>query len=286
MLLAVDVGNTNIVPGVFAPDGRLVGDWRWATDNARMPDEYAALLDWALREAGVARGAIRDVVLSSVVPPLTATFRELARTYLGVEPLVVGAGMRTDVPLRVDVPEEVGADRIANVLAVKRLYRVPAIVVDFGTATNFDVVSADGEFLGGAFAPGIQTALEGLASRAARLRSIELRAPTAAIGKNTAECMRAGVVYGYVALVEGLVARIAAELGGPRPLVVATGGLAPLIQAQTAIVDVLDPHLTLHGLRFLYELNRELAAVGGQSSATGRGLTQDGRPGGSRGAPR
>ncbi|HLH21168.1 MAG TPA: type III pantothenate kinase [Chloroflexota bacterium] len=257
MLLAVDVGNTNIVPGVFASDGRLVADWRWATDNARMADEYAALLGWALADAAIARSAISGVVLSSVVPPLTNTFRELARRYLGVEPLVVGAGVRTDVPLCVEAPEEVGADRIANALAVKRLYRVPAIVVDFGTATNFDVVSAAGEFLGGAFAPGIQTGLEGLASRAARLRTIELRAPGQAIGKNTVGCMQAGLVYGYVALVEGLVARIAAELGGPRPLVVATGGLAPLIAAETPAIDVLAPDLTLQGLRLVYELNQE-----------------------------
>jgi type III pantothenate kinase len=257
MLLAVDVGNTNIVPGVFAPDGRLVADWRWATDNARMADEYAALLGWALADANVARTALDGMVLSSVVPPLTHTFCELARRHLGIEPLVVSAQVRTDVPLCVDAPDEVGADRIANALAVKRLYRVPAIVVDFGTATNFDVVSADGEFLGGAFAPGIQTALEGLASRAARLRTIELRAPGQAIGKNTAACMQAGLVYGYVALVEGLVARIAAELAGPRPLVVATGGLAPLIGAETTIIDVLAPDLTLQGLRLLYELNRE-----------------------------
>ena len=255
MLLAVDVGNTNIVPGVFAQHGRVVADWRWATDNARMPDEYAALLGWGLAEAGIARGALRGVVLASVVPPLTSTFCELARSHLGQDPLVVDASIRTDVPLRVDSPEEVGADRIANALAVKRRHRVPAIVVDFGTATNFDVVSAAGEFLGGAFAPGIQVAVEGLASRAARLRTVGLRAPGTAIGKNTADCMRAGVVYGYVGLVEGLVARIAAELD-TRPLVVATGGLAPLILAETTAIDVYDAHLTLHGLRLLYELNR------------------------------
>ncbi|HEY7064184.1 MAG TPA: type III pantothenate kinase [Chloroflexota bacterium] len=269
MLLAVDVGNTNIVPGVFAPDGRLVADWRWETDNARMADEYAALLSWSLADVGIARGTITGMVLSSVVPPLTTTFRELARRYLGVAPLVVSARVRTDVPLRVDAPDEVGADRIANALAVKRLYQVPAIVVDFGTATNFDVVSAAGEFLGGAFAPGIQTALEGLASRAARLRTIELRAPGRAIGTNTPACMQAGLVYGYVALVEGLVARIAAELGGPRPLVVATGGLAPLIAAETRAIDVLAPDLTLQGLRLLYELNEPSAVSSQQSGVSG-----------------
>lgn len=278
MLLAVDVGNTNIVPGVFGPDGTLVADWRWATDAARMPDEYAALLGWALADAGIAREDIAGVVLCSVVPQLTTTFCDLARNYLGVEPLVVGTGLRTDVPLRVDVPDEVGADRIANVLAVKRLHRVPAIVVDFGTATNFDVVSADGEFLGGAFAPGIQTALDGLASRAARLRTIALHAPVAAIGTNTAECMRAGVVYGYVGLVEGLVARIAAEMDGPRPLVVATGGLAPLIAAETSVIDVLDPNLTLHGLRFLYELNQPALAASGPGADSRRRLASNGKP--------
>jgi type III pantothenate kinase len=255
MLLAVDVGNTNIVSGVFAPDGRLAASWRWATDNARMPDEYAALLGWSLADAGISRGAIAGVVLSSVVPPLTTTFGELARGYLRQEPLVVSARIRTEVPLLVDTPDEVGADRIANVLAVKHRHRVPAIVVDFGTATNFDVISARGEFLGGVFAPGLETGLAGLTSRAARLRSIELRAPSVTIGKNTADCMRAGVVYGYVGLVEGLLARIAAELG-ERPLVVATGGLAPLIVAETTAIDVLDPDLTLHGLRLLYDLNR------------------------------
>lgn len=265
MLLAVDVGNTNIVAGVFAPDASLAASWRWATDHARMPDEYAALLGWSLADAGLSRHALSGVVLCSVVPPLTKTFRELAENYLHLEPLVVGPHLRTDLPLLVDNPDEVGADRIANVLAVKQRHRVPAIVVDFGTATNFDVVSADGAFVGGAFAPGIQTALEGLASRAARLRSIEPRAPRAAIGKNTVDCMQSGLVYGYVGLVEGLLTRIVAELGGPRPLVVATGGLAPLIVAETQAIDVFDPDLTLHGLRLLHALNRPTAVLSAES---------------------
>ena len=157
MLLAIDVGNTNIVLGVFAPDGRLVADWRWSTDHGRMADEYAVLLTGSLREMDLVRGDVRGIVLASVVPPLTTTFRELAQRYFACEPLVVHAGLRTDVPLRVDAPEEVGADRIANALAVKRLHGAPAIVVDFGTATNFDVVSAAGEFIGGAIAPGLLT---------------------------------------------------------------------------------------------------------------------------------
>jgi type III pantothenate kinase len=265
MLLAIDVGNTNIVLGVFAPDGRLVADWRWSTDHGRMADEYAVLLTGSLREVDLVRRDVRGIVLASVVPPLTTTFRELAQRYFDCEPLMVHAGLRTDVPLRVDVPEDVGADRIANALAVKRLHGAPAIVVDFGTATNFDVVSAAGEFVGGAIAPGLLTSLEGLASRAARLRSIEVRAPASAIGRNTPDCMRAGLVLGYVGLVEGLVARITAELG-QRPTVVATGGLAPLIAAQTAVIDVYDEHLTLQGLRMLYELNAP-AAVGGTDGA-------------------
>jgi type III pantothenate kinase len=269
MLLAIDVGNTNIVLGVFASDGHLVADWRWATDYARMADEYAVLLTGSLREVDLVRGDVRGIVLASVVPPLTTTFRELAQRYFDCEPLVVHAGLRTDVPLRVDVPDEVGADRIANALAVKRLHGAPAIVVDFGTATNFDVVSAAGEFVGGAIAPGLLTSLEGLASRAARLRSIEVRAPGSAIGRNTPDCMRAGLVLGHVGLVEGLVARITAELG-QRPTVVATGGLAPLMAAQTAVIDVYDEHLTLQGLRMLYELNAPAALGGGDGAVAGR----------------
>jgi type III pantothenate kinase len=274
MLLAIDVGNTNIVLGVFAPDGRLVADWRWSTDHGRMADEYAVLLTGSLREVDLVRGDVRGIVLASVVPPLTTTFRELAQRYFACEPLVVHAGLRTDVQLRVDAPEEVGADRIANALAVKRLHGAPAIVVDFGTATNFDVVSAAGEFIGGAIAPGLLTSLEGLASRAARLRSIEVRAPASAIGRNTPDCMRAGLVLGYVGLVEGLVARITAELG-QRPTVVATGGLAPLIAAQTRVIDVYDEHLTLQGLRMLYELNGPAAAAGGDGAVAGQTALAD-----------
>lgn len=267
MLLAVDVGNTNVDAGVFDADGTLRGDWRWASDATRTPDEYAALLGWGLAEAGLHRDALDGMVLASVVPTLTTTFAALARNYLRREPLVVNARLHSGVALEVDTPDEVGADRIANVVAVTRLYRVPAVVVDFGTATNFDVVSATGAFLGGAFAPGIQTAFDGLAQRAARLRSVDLRPPGTAIARNTADCMRAGLLYGYVGLVEGLVARISAELGA-KPLVVATGGLAPLVTAETTIIDVVDHYLTLRGLHLLYGLNTPAGAgADGQRAA-------------------
>ncbi|HLI25938.1 MAG TPA: type III pantothenate kinase [Chloroflexota bacterium] len=259
MLLAIDVGNTNVAAGVFDTHGVLRAHWRWASDAGRTADEYGALLAWGLGEAGLPRAALDGVVLGSVVPALTTTFTALAHTYLHRPPLVVNGLVRTGIPLAVDTPAEVGADRLANALAVARLYGTPAVVVDFGTTTNFDVVDADGAFLGGAFAPGVQTAAESLASRAARLRSVELRAPGTAIGRNTADCMRAGLLYGYVGLVEGLVARIAGELGA-RPLVVATGGLAPLIVAETRVFDLYDPHLTLRGLRLLYLLNTRPAA--------------------------
>jgi type III pantothenate kinase len=259
MLLAIDVGNTNVAAGVFDAHGVLRAHWRWASDAGRTADEYGALLTWGLSDAGLSRAALDGVVLGSVVPALTTTFTALAHTYLHRAPLVVNGLVRTGIPLAVDTPAEVGADRLANALAVARLYGTPAVVVDFGTTTNFDVVDADGAFLGGAFAPGVQTAAESLASRAARLRSVELRAPGTAIGRNTADCMRAGLLYGYVGLVEGLVARIAGELG-LQPLVVATGGLAPLIVAETRVFDLYDPHLTLRGLRLLYLLNTRPAA--------------------------
>ncbi|MBX5491589.1 MAG: type III pantothenate kinase [Chloroflexi bacterium] len=258
MLLAIDVGNTNVAAGVFDAHGVLQAHWRWASDAGRTADEYGALLAWGLSEAGLERTSLSGVVLGSVVPALTTTFSTLAHTYLHRVPLVINGLVQTGIPLAVDTPEEVGADRIANALAVARLYGTPAVVVDFGTTTNFDVVAPDGAFLGGAFAPGIQTASESLARRAARLRSVDLRAPGRAIGRNTADCMRAGLLYGYVGLVEGLLARIAAELGA-QPLVVATGGLAPLIVAETKLFDLYDPHLTLRGLRLLYFLNTQPA---------------------------
>lgn len=253
MLLAVDVGNTNTKLGVF--DGaELRASWRWATDASRLTDEYGAQLGWLLEHAEISPAGIGRVVLSSVVPQLTGTFQQVARHYLGCEALNVGAGLNLGLELSVDNPREVGADRIANALAAKTLHRVPAIVVDFGTATNFDVVSAQGNFIGSCFAPGLQSSVDGLLARAARLQRFDLVAPARTIGTNTIMCLQAGTIFGYVGLVEGLIRRIERELG-ETALVIGTGGQVETIAAETDAIKVIDPHLTLQGLRLLGELN-------------------------------
>ncbi|MBM2811424.1 MAG: coaX [Chloroflexi bacterium] len=253
MLLAVDVGNTDVKVGVF--DGeRLCGSWRWASDRARTSDEYAAQLIWALDHAELSSDAIDRMVLCSVVPALGSTFAQLAGRYLHVDPLVVSSRINTGVPLSVDNPAEVGGDRIANALAAVRLYGAPSIVVDFGTATNFDVMSSDGAFVGGSFAPGLLTSVDGLVQRAARLQRFDLVAPERAIGTNTVACLQSGAIFGYVALVEGLVARIKGELGCDA-VVVGTGGLVEIIAGQTSAIGVVDHDLTLKGLRLLADLN-------------------------------
>lgn len=253
MLLAVDVGNTGIKLGVFNGD-RIYRAWRWSTDRARMADEYAAQLAWALSMDDLAPAAIRRTVLCSVVPQVTTTFRQLAERYLGGEVLVVNSSINTGVRLQVDNPREVGGDRIANAVAASRLHGEPAIVVDFGTATNFDVISGEGAFLGGCFAPGIQTAIDGLMSRAALLQRFDLVAPPNVIGTNTVACLQSGTVYGYVGLVEGLIQRIRRELPGD-PCVIGTGGLVDVVAEHTDIFDAVDRELTLHGLRILADLN-------------------------------
>jgi type III pantothenate kinase len=271
MLLAVDVGNTDIKLGVFA-GSELRGTWRWATDRARMADEYAAYLGWLLAHHELSFSAIDRVVLSSVVPSLTATFQQLSRRYFDLEPLYVSANLPIGIRLAVDNPQEVGGDRIANAVAAIKLHGGPAIVVDFGTATNFDVVSADGAFVGGSFAPGLLTALEGLLSRAARLQRFDLVAPGRAIGTNTVACLQSGTIYGYVALVEGLVARITSELGAD-PLVIGTGGLVDVIAAETRAISLVDRDLTLKGLRLIAD-GPELASgerAGGEPRAASPG---------------
>jgi type III pantothenate kinase len=254
MLLAIDIGNTNIVIGAY--DGtRLLASWRIASDVQRQTDEYAVLLRGLCELRGIGLAHVRGVVLACVVPPLTETFRTLARQYLRVEPLVVEPGIRTGVRVRVDNPREVGADRIVNALAAQQLYGTPAIVIDLGTATTFDAVSAEGDYLGGAIAPGILVALEALVGRTSRLQRIELARPKTAIGRNTVAAMQSGLLFGYVGLVEGLIDRFQQELGGSAK-VIATGGLAHLIAAETPKIQVINPELTLEGLRLIYELNR------------------------------
>lgn len=251
-LLAVDVGNTNIVIGTYQGE-RLIDQWRISTVHDRTEDELAVVIDGLLAQGESGIADIDAMVLGSVVPPLTLAFTRLAAKH-HIALLTIGPGIKTGVRLRIDNPTEVGADRIANTLAAHRRYGGPCVIVDFGTSTNLDVVSEEGDFLGGAFAPGLEVAAESLFGRASRLFRVPLTAPRDAIGKNTVDCLRSGIVFGYVGLIEGLVARIVAELPA-KPKVIATGGLATMIAPLTKTIEMVDDDLTLEGLRMLWELN-------------------------------
>jgi len=254
MLLAIDIGNTDTTLGVFDND-KLRATWHIATSIHRRTDEYAALILNLLHHQGLDTTDIKEAVICSVVPPLLATFDELFKRYCQISPLVVEAGIKTGVSIRADNPREVGADRIVNAAAVHHLYGGPAIVADFGTATTFDVVSKAGDYLGGAIAPGIVTATESLFMQAAKLPRVELARPKRAIGTDTVTAMQSGIVFGYVGLVEGMVARLKQELG-EKSRVVATGGYADLIAKETAVIDEVNPNLTLIGLRLIYLMNK------------------------------
>ena len=260
MLLVIDVGNTNIVLGVYQGE-ELLAYWRAASDSSRMADEYAMLLYDLFKQKGLIPDLVRAIVVSSVVPPLTTTFEELSRRYFGIRPIVVGPGIKTGIRIVYDNPKEVGADRIVNALAAYRLYGGPCIVLDFGTATTFDAISRDGDYLGGAIAPGVIVATEALVQHAAKLPRVELVRPKSAIGKNTVASMQSGIIFGYVGLVEGLIKRFKQELGPAR--VIATGGLADLIARETPMIDLVDDKLTLHGLRMIYELNKGTEGASG-----------------------
>ena len=253
MLLALDVGNTHTTIGVFR-ERQILRRWRLSTVRDRTVDELGILLRQLCEWAEIPPGEISGVVVGSVVPPLDASLRAAVSTYLHAQPLFVTPGIDSGMPLKVETPLELGADRLCNSVAAFAEYGGPCVVVDFGTATTWDVVSEKGEFLGGVIAPGLEIAAEALVSRAAKLPRIELAAPPRVIGKGTVDSMQAGLVYGYVGLVEGLTKRVLDEMGGGR--VVATGGLAPVIARYTKIFDAVDDDLTLKGLRLLWERNR------------------------------
>jgi type III pantothenate kinase len=253
MLLCIDVGNTNIVFGVYA-DQQLIAHWRVATDSQKMPDEYGLQTLGFLQRVGVTPQDITGICMASVVPPVTDLMLEMLAEYVGQRPLVVGAGVRTGVAVRYDAPRDVGADRIVNAAAAYRLYGGPACIVDLGTATTFDALSEQGDYLGGAIAPGIRLGAEALFARTAKLPRIDLRRPPKAIGANTVDAMRSGILFGYVGLVEGMVGRFRQELG-PEMRVIATGGLAEIIAAETSVIEHIEPWLTLKGLRIIYQLN-------------------------------
>ena len=254
MLLCIDIGNTNITLGLY--QGETLGPrWRLATDHDRMPDEFALQVLGLLQMAGLSPTDVDGAAVASVVPPLTGKWLDVCRTSLRCEPLVVDAGVRTGVRVRYDDPKAVGADRVVDAVAAFRMYGGPAIVVDFGTATTFDAISADGDYLGGAIAPGIGIAAEALFSRAAKLTRVEITRPPAAIGRNTTHSIQSGLLFGNVGLVEGMVDRFRRELGG-QAKVIGTGGLAELIARETPVIEILAPWLTLDGLRMIYEMNR------------------------------
>jgi len=259
VLLAIDVGNTNIVLGLYDGQGqqaRLLRDWRMRTDARITADELA------LTMRGLLGAHAEDVNAVSALSTVPAVLRELrvmlGRYYASVPRVIVEPGVRTGVPLLVDNPKEVGADRVINTLAAHHLHSTACVVVDFGTSTNIDVISAKGEFLGGVFAPGIEISVDALAARAAALRKVELVRPRSVIGKNTVECLQSGILYGFAGQVDGLVRRIVSELDstGAGPVtVIATGGLAPLVVAESETIDHHRPDLTLLGLRLVFERN-------------------------------
>jgi len=255
MLLTIDIGNTNITLGLY--NGETLGPrWRLATVHDRMPDEYGLQFLGLLSHAERTLGELTGICLASVVPPLTGKIVEACNQYLGINPLVVDAGVKTGVRILYENPRAVGADRIVDAAAVQRLYGGPACVVDFGTATTFDGISARGEYIGGAIAPGINIAAEALFLRTAKLPRVDLQRPPTAIGRNTTHSMQSGLIFGYVALVEGMVARFRKELG-PEMKVIGTGGLTEVIARETTVIQIIAPWLTLDGLRIVWDLNQQ-----------------------------
>lgn len=254
MLLAIDIGNTNLTLGLYENE-TLGAHWRLATDHARMPDEYGLQILGLLEHAHCSQACLTGVVLASVVPNLTGRVVQACQEYLHKEPLVVDAGIKTGIRIRYEDPKAVGADRVADAVAVMRLYGAPACVIDFGTATTFNAINKTGDYLGGAITAGINLAAEALFTRAAKLPRIELQRPPSVIGGNTIHAMQSGLLFGYVSMVEGMVARFRSELGSEMK-VIATGGLAELIARETSVIDIISPWLTLDGLRIIWEINQ------------------------------
>jgi type III pantothenate kinase len=254
MLLAIDIGNTNVVLGVF--DGeRLVENWRVGTNTQITPDEYAMIFKDLFGFGRIEFAQIHGVIISTVVPPLLPVMVEMSRKYFKIDPLVVTHELKSGITIGTDNPKEVGADRIVNASAAYKLYGGPLIVVDFGTATTFCAITQNGEYLGGAICPGMKISAEALFKRASKLPRVELVKPAKVIGADTISAMQAGIIYGYAGLVDGIVVRMKEELS-PDARVVATGGLAELIYPETKTIHEIKPHLTLEGLLLLFEINR------------------------------
>ena len=255
MLLAIDIGNTNIKIGIFDGDESRA-TWNIATGIHRTADEYGGVLLNLMERKKVSPSKITGIALCSVVPPLVPAFVELCRKYLDCEPLVVEAGVKTGMRIRLDNPREVGSDRVVDAVAAQHLYGKPLIIVDLGTATTFSVVSQEGDYLGGAIAPGIVIATEALYTRTAALPRIRLSRPEQAIGRSTVAAMQSGIIFGHVGLIEGMIRRIEQELGN-KAKVIATGGQAYFLAQEIPIIEIVNPDLTLIGLRLIYEMNKE-----------------------------
>jgi type III pantothenate kinase len=253
MILVVDVGNTNIVLGIYR-DKELLHHWRVSTNRSATVDEYGMLLHNLFQHSGISFGQIEGIIISSVVPPLMVVLENLCHQYIKRTPYIVGPGIKTGLNIRVDNPKEVGADRIVNAVAAIEMYSPPCIIVDFGTATTYDYIDASGQLLGCAIAPGIGISTEALYQKAAKLPRIELVKPKSVVGRNTVTAMQAGIIFGYVAQVDGIVQRIKQEFQ-INPTVIATGGLADLIASESVTIQVVNPLLTLQGLQMIYDKN-------------------------------
>ncbi|MGB8261288.1 MAG: type III pantothenate kinase [Terracidiphilus sp.] len=268
MLLALDVGNTNTVLGLYRLDGgkpELAAHWRVTTHLHQTADEYGVLFVNLFEMNGMKASHVSSIIVSSVVPPVEGTLRQACVNYFKVEPFFIEPGIKTGMPLLIDNPAELGADRLVNAIAAFERYGGPCIIVDFGTATTFDVVSAKGEYLGGSIAPGLGLSAEALFSRAARLSRVDIRRPEKVIATNTVTHLQSGLYWGYIGLVDGILERMIAELGaepGQEAKVVATGGLARQIAADSKYIAEIDDMLTLDGLVLLYERNRQPARRG------------------------
>ena len=254
MLLAIDVGNTNTVLGVYE-GAKLRHHWRIETSQTRTSDEYGILLRQLFASSGQDPARVEAIAISSVVPPLALTLEQMTQRYFKLKPLFVGPGVKTGMPILYENPREVGAARVVNAVAAFERWRCGLVVVDFGTATTFDAISAKGEYLGGAICPGIGISMDALFRSASKLPRVEFARPPAVIGRNTVASIQSGLVYGYVGLVDGICGRMAEELGFA-PKIVATGGLAPLIAGVSKTIGEVDEHLTLDGLRILYDRNK------------------------------
>ncbi|MEK5182835.1 type III pantothenate kinase [Paenibacillus odorifer] len=255
MMLAVDIGNTNIVLGVYRKR-ELLHHFRLSTARQSTVDEYGVMIHNLFHMSGISVKEVEGVIISSVVPPLVKTIEDMCIKYIGKDPLIVGPGIKTGLNLRYENPREIGADRIVNAVAAIEQYKCPLVVVDFGTATTFDCIDAGANYLGGAIVPGLGISTEALYQRASKLPRIELEKPKKVIGRNTVHAMQAGIIFGYAGQVEGIVKRIKVEMNAPELKVISTGGLASLIAGETDCIDEVNPMLTLEGLRIIYDRNQ------------------------------